>query len=148
MEGPHSLRHWIRGLDEGEGLYWPYEDNGLVERTVTEERIRYFVANPPEDTRAWTRAMVLRAVSPEEIELVDWDSIRVKVEGRSYWPLYRTLILADPLGFAKAEAEPVFRQAATIGQLVDGLEDLAAGGAPEDRLPEPQRGQQVCGQRN
>jgi proteasome accessory factor A len=108
-------------LDAAEGLYWAYERSGSVERVVSEEQIERFTQEPPEDTRAWTRAMLLRRASSEVAE-VDWDSIRFKIRGRNYWPTYRTLELADPLGFTRAEAEPAFLETETLSQALDALE--------------------------
>ena len=108
-------------LDAAEGLYWAYERSGSVERVVSEEQIERFTQEPPEDTRAWTRAMLLRRASGEVAE-VDWDSIRFKIRGRNYWPTYRTLELADPLGFTRAEAEPAFLETETLSQALDALD--------------------------
>ena len=50
-------------LDPG-GLYWAYERSGFAERLVGEDRIRHFCSEPPSETRAWTRAMLLRTAHP------------------------------------------------------------------------------------
>lgn len=78
-------------LDPAQGLYWTYEREGLVERVVPEERIEWFTKNPPEDTRAWTRAMLLRRAGAEAIDDVDWDFVRVRDGGRRW-----TVRLDDP----------------------------------------------------
>jgi len=54
------IDHLYSSLDD-DGLYWAYEASGFTEQLVTEERISHFTANPPEDTRAWTRAMLAAA---------------------------------------------------------------------------------------
>ncbi len=109
-------------LDDGEGLYWAYERNGFVERAVSEEQIERFVEEPPEDTRAWTRAMLLRHARPEDVEEVDWDSIRFNIRRRSYWPIRRTLDFVHPLGHGKAAAEHCFRDAESFEEILDALE--------------------------
>ena len=68
-------------LDPEAGLYWVYERAGLLERVVPEERIAWFVENPPEDTRAWARAMLLRRAGSLQVDDVDWDRIRFCMEG-------------------------------------------------------------------
>jgi len=78
-------------LDPTQGLYWTYERQDLVERVVPEERIEWFTKNPPEDTRAWTRAMLLRRAGGEAIDDVDWDFVRVRDGGRQL-----TVRLDDP----------------------------------------------------
>ena len=87
-------------LDLSDGLYWAYEKAGAVERLVSDEEIERFVQDPPEDTRAYTRAMLLRKVDPEKIDDVDWDSVRFAQDRngrmaartrRSTWPILSRL---------------------------------------------------------
>jgi hypothetical protein len=90
-------------LDPAQGLYWACEAEGAVERVVSEERIAHFVREPPEDTRAWARAMLLRGREPERIVAVDWDSITYREGGWAHGaPLYR-VDLCDPLGFTRED---------------------------------------------
>jgi proteasome accessory factor A len=112
-----------------DGLYFAYKDSGFVEQLVTPERIAHFAANPPEDTRAWTRAMLLRRAASEgvEIDTVDWDRMVFKFRGRRSWPSFRTLDLSDPLAFTRAEAEPIFELSQSFAELLDGLESVAGG---------------------
>jgi proteasome accessory factor A len=116
----------------GDGLYWAYQASGFAEQLVPPERIAHFTANPPADTRAWTRAMLLRRASNDnvDVESVDWDRITFKIRGRYAWPSYRTLDLANPLGFTQAEAQPIFDQCEDFGELLDALESHSAGEAP------------------
>jgi proteasome accessory factor A len=111
-------------------LYWAYEASGFTEQLVTEERISHFTANPPEDTRAWTRAMLLRRAAAGSIASVDWDRISFKLRGKHSWPYYRTLDLADPLGFTRAEAEPIFESSLDLEEALDALSALTAPDAP------------------
>ncbi len=108
-------------LDREEGIYLGFEREGLVERVVGEEDVHRFEREPPEDTRAWTRAMLLRRHG-WEIEEVDWDVIRVRVgrEGTGSRP--RTLDLSDPLGSGRAMAESCFEGATDLESLIDALE--------------------------
>ncbi len=114
-------------LDDLEGLYWTFEKNGFVERIVSEDQIGMFSNNPPENTRAWTRAMLLRHADPEEIEDVDWDSISFSIRRTGYWPSRRTLDLSHPLYYTKGEAEPCFRNAKSLEEILDALEILRNG---------------------
>jgi len=124
------IDHLYSSLDNG-GLYRAYEDCGFAEQLVAPERIAHFFANPPQDTRAWTRAMLLRRASSDNIEVqsVDWDRITFKIRGPYSWPSYRTLDMADPLGFTQELAQPVFNNCADFKDLLDGLESLPAGKA-------------------
>lgn len=121
-------------LDD-DGLYRAY-DGGFVEQLVPPEDIDRFIANPPADTRAWTRAMLLRRALCDnvDVESVDWDRITFKIPGRHAWPAYRTLDLADPLGFTQEQAQPVFDSCEDFGDLLDELKSLSSGVAPSSAL--------------
>jgi proteasome accessory factor A len=111
-----------------DGLYWAYEASGFVEQLVTPERIAHFTREPPADTRAWTRAMLLRRAQEDGVTVssVDWDTMTFKLRGRHAWPTYRTLELADPFGFTRTKAEPIFDSAEDFADLLDGLESLSS----------------------
>lgn len=106
-------------LDPEEGLYWAYERSGLIERLVSDERIEHFVSHPPENTRAWGRAMLLR-LAGDEIDEVNWDQLTFRrAKGRERMRLN----LPDPLGFARSDVEPAL---ANDPELDDVLEALGA----------------------
>jgi proteasome accessory factor A len=115
------LDHLYSSLDESEGLYWAYESGGLVERVVTDEDVGRFTMSPPEDTRAWTRAMLLRWAGPDGVDDVDWDSMRFKTAYERYRTTYRRLELASPLAHTKADSERAFEDARTLDELLDLL---------------------------
>jgi len=95
-------------LDEEIGLYWAYERAGMVERLVSEEQVEKFVHDPPEDTRAWTRAMMLRWGGAERVDAVDWDSITFRKPSAGYQSEYVKVRLDNPLGFTRARMEHRF----------------------------------------
>jgi proteasome accessory factor A len=121
------IDHLYSSLDN-DGLYWAYEASGFAEQLVTPERIAYFTANPPTDTRAWTRAMLLRRANPDSVVSVDWDAITFKLPGRYNWPSYRTIDLANPLGFTQAEVQSIFDHSSGFEDLLDVLEGHSARG--------------------
>ena len=131
MKQRRSL-HWdspeIRHLDQvyasldPSGLYWAFEQSGFAERLLNEERIRHFCAEPPGDTRAWTRAMLLRAAPAEWVDNVDWDSLSFRVRDGSYWPARRTIEMGNPLGMTAAEMAPLFAAEGSFADLLDTLE--------------------------
>jgi hypothetical protein len=95
-------------LDPDEGLFWPHAASGLVEPWISEEETQRFVHEPPDDTRAWTRAMLLRRLDPAEIERVDWDGVVVETATtRARFEVQ----LDDPLAFTRAESAPLFAAA-------------------------------------
>jgi proteasome accessory factor A len=87
-------------LELSEGLYWAQEAAGTVDRVVDEDRIEQLTHEPPVDTRAWTRAMLLRAIGASQITDVDWDSLRF---GGLALPL------DDPRRFGRRETLELFR---------------------------------------
>jgi proteasome accessory factor A len=115
-------------LDASDGLYWAYERAGAVERVVSEAEIVRFETEPPEDTRAWTRAMLLRLAGRSRIDGIDWDWLRFKpAPGR--W-ISEYVDLPDPLGFTKAEVGHLFEGTPTLD---DVLTALQATPAPPER---------------
>jgi proteasome accessory factor A len=109
-------------LDRDAGLYWAHERRGDVERLVSEAEIERFVHEPPDDTRAWTRAMLLRIAGARGVQDVDWDAIRFRKVVPGYWTRSRTLRLDDPLAFTKAAVADVIGGAATLDDILDALE--------------------------
>ena len=102
-----QLDHMYGNLDPSSGLYWAYESAGAVEQLVPESRVAQFVSAPPEDTRAWTRAMLLRRADGDDtVEEIDWD--RMRWRGRNWWAASRTLDMSNPLGLTRADSGPVF----------------------------------------
>jgi proteasome accessory factor A len=122
------LDHMYSSLDSSEGIYWAYEASGFVERVVSADEIERFVYEPPVDTRAWTRATLLRLVEPEAVDDVNWDFIRFKYRDENSRTITRTLDLASPLAFTRIETERIFQESGSLGQLLDAL-----GAPPEDK---------------
>jgi proteasome accessory factor A len=116
-------------LDPG-GLYWSFERSGFAERLLDEDRIRHFCSEPPSDTRAWTRAMLLRSARPEWVDSVDWDSISFRVRDGSYWTDRYRIDMSNPLGLTQAEVAPLFAADGRFSDLLDAL-DAASGALTE-----------------
>ena len=107
------LDHLYSSLDPAEGLYWAYQEQGLVETVVEEAEIARRVTEPPPDTRAWARAMLLRGLDPEAVERVDWDSIQIAMPGGGEsW----VVELGSPLLSGKGELRGRFRRLTPRGQ--------------------------------
>ena len=115
-------------LDPEEGLFRAYEREGRIQRVVTEEEIERFLHEPPDDTRAWLRAQILRRVeegSIRHLDFIDWDTVRFRFHERrpDAWSTYRyrTLPMNNPLGFTREACEAVLEEAPS---LTDALEAL------------------------
>jgi len=119
----------------GDGLYWAYEASGFTEQLITPERIAHFTANPPADTRAWARAMLLRRADPESVARVDWDAIAFRLEGRYGWPSHRTLDLSDPLRGTETELMPIFEESYDFEDLLDALSAQLSDRVPLLKTP-------------
>jgi hypothetical protein len=107
-----ELRHLDQiygSLDTGEGLFWPHLESGLVEPWVSEAEVARFVDEPPGDTRAFTRALLLRHLDPREIVRVDWD--RVVVEKSRPYERFE-IALDDPLSFTREQTASFFESVA------------------------------------
>ncbi len=130
-------------LDPEEGLFWSYARSGTLEQVVSAERIEHFRYNPPEDTRAWGRAMWLRYAGRHRTTCVDWDRVEVKVPrvGHRY-PRATRIDLSDPLGSTRADLGSVFEDAegAGLAELVDRLEahDRRIEERPVEARPAPE----------
>lgn len=122
-------------LDPRRGLYWRYEPT-VVERVVTDEEIELLRRTPPEDTRAWGRAMLLR-LGGDLVEDVNWDFIKFRTE-YGYWSGVRRLDLADPLGFTRAALAPVLDRSESLEDVLEAME----------RQPEPPRHGETNGRRH
>ncbi len=123
------LDHLYASLDRHEGLFWQCRDQGIVERVVDATAIERFKLNPPANTRAWTRAMLLRRAG-HAIEEMDWDSMRFWLAD-SYWFRRRTLEMSNPLGFTAAALAGADIEEATIEETLDLLEGSATDDDPD-----------------
>src|SRR5205085_1907421 len=56
-------------LDPQEGLFWQMAAAGHIEDMPTPERIERFVQEPPEDSRAYLRAHVLRRFGEQVVDM-------------------------------------------------------------------------------
>jgi proteasome accessory factor A len=130
------LDHMYASLDPAEGLYWALERAGAVQKVVSDGEIERFVHEPPENTRAWLRAYILRHADPGAVDDVDWDMVRMRQKNPSpgSWPAYHhpELWMSDPLRFTREECEPVLKAAPS---LMDGLAALGLGRQVENGLP-------------
>ncbi len=107
-------------IDPNDSLFLSLDAAGRFEPVATEAEIAHFVSAPPENTRAWTRAMLLRAAGPERVVDVDWDRIQLKADDGYSGQL--RVRLPDPLGAVKSEASPIFSEAEDFSSLLQGLQ--------------------------
>ena len=128
-----AIRHLDQlyaSVDERDGLFWPLEASGQVDCVVDAAAIERARHEPPPDTRAWTRAHLLRLAGNSRVELVDWDRVRVSLP-TSRPPYYRarTVHLPVPFGHTRLENERHFTPAPPLAAVLDEL-----GAADEPQL--------------
>jgi proteasome accessory factor A len=115
------LDQMYSSIDPADSLFHSLDAAGVFEPVATEEEIVHFVSNAPENTRAWTRAMLLRAAGPDRVARVDWDRIDLKSSGDYRQPV--NVQLPDPLGATRSDTEAVFAESGDFTSLLDQLHD-------------------------
>jgi len=115
------LDHAYSSLDPARGLYWAHERLGTVEQLVPAARIAHFEEEPPDDTRAWTRAMLLRRAGPDAVQDMDWDFLRIAVGGGYLGLESRTLLLEDPFGPPRTTVEAALAWATSLDELLAAI---------------------------
>jgi len=120
--GIKGLDHLYSSLDPGEGIYWAYEADGAVKTLVSDEMIERCRQQPPDGTRAYTRAMLLRKAGKASVDTVDWDSMRFRERHEArWWPTYRTLYMPDPLALGRSETGELMEGGADLSEALDEL---------------------------
>jgi proteasome accessory factor A len=132
-------------LDPDEGLFFQMVRAGVVKDMPTDHQIAAAMRQPPEDTRAYLRAHVLRKYG-HLASTIDWSHINFRVAGsRSWWSMAR-LPMPDPRRWGKAEADPMLANCETLEDLVDAVVQLTEAeeftgpngrSAPASREPAP-----------
>ncbi len=114
------LDHLYASLDPVQGLYWSMEGAGQIDRVVADETIERFVTEPPDDTRAWGRAMLLRRTGLLTEE-VDWDVVRARLTDEHGYTQSVRIDLADPLGATRADWSATLQNERTLPTLIRAL---------------------------
>ena len=115
------LDHCYANIDPAEGLFWTCQDSPHAARIVSDATIERFATQPPEDTRAWTRAMLLRLADPDQIDSIDWDRITF-VTGSDWRGEFRqTLDMSNPLAMGRDEMGHFFDRGANLAETLAEL---------------------------
>jgi len=117
-----TLDHLYSSLNPAEGLYWALEKNDAVERLVTDDEIEHFTHEPPEETRAWLRAQMLRRMRPAALLEVDWEVIRFRAWApEAHAPCYYALHMPDPARFSQADCNAALEAAGNFREALGSL---------------------------
>ncbi len=117
------LDHLFSSLDPSTGLFIQAERDGLVDRVVSGDQIDKFTRQPPTNTRAWTRSMVLRAAG-DRVEHVDWDEVRLR-DTSGPWPETSTIRLPDPHGYTREWFERLLAHSGHPDAAIDWMSEPA-----------------------
>ena len=121
-----EIRHldqMFASVDKSDGLFWACEQAGLTDVIAGEDQIRRAMHEPPEDTRAWTRAQLLRRAGAARIEGVDWDLVEVRVDApQACEAEHQTVHLPFPFGGTRAENGQLFSCHRPLEDIVGALE--------------------------
>jgi proteasome accessory factor A len=115
---------WYSSLDPQEGLFLQLAAAGQVEGMPSAAEIERFAEEPPDETRAYLRAHLLRRLG-EDIVDMDWDRIRFRMQTDRYWSSGTWLVMPDPMQYGRAESEPILEHSGSVKELVEALGDRA-----------------------
>ena len=103
-------------LRKGKGLYNTLSKGGYVERILTDEEIKMAHERPPEDTRAYFRAMCLKKF-PKELYAASWSSVQFDVGNSAI----KSIPLMEPLRGTKELISDLLENSETAEELIKGL---------------------------
>lgn len=107
-------------IDRDEGLFFQMARAGVVAEMPSDAEVLHAVAEPPNDTRAYLRAHVLRRFG-EHISRMDWSHMDFRVPNRGSWWMVAHMPLPNPRGFGKEEADPILQRCANLDELVEAV---------------------------
>lgn len=105
-------------LEPQDGLFLQLAKAGQVEWMPDEATIERFVSEPPDDTRAYLRAHLLRKLG-DDVSEVEWDRMRFRTAGDRYYWGGITLGMPDPARWGKEESDPVLGTCQTAAEFVE-----------------------------
>ena len=86
----------------------------------TPERVTRFVEEPPDETRAYLRAHVLRRFG-EHVSHMDWEDIRFRLRTDVWWRTVTVLPMPDPTAYGREESEPILAASGSLRELIAGV---------------------------
>jgi len=111
-------------IDPDVSLFFQAAGGGFVERMPTHDAVEHYAFEPPDDTRAYFRAHVLRRYG-DAVSSMDWSRITFRVPGVRHWWSTADLPMSDPCRFHREETESLFEECSTLEDLVDAANALA-----------------------
>ncbi len=103
-------------IDPASGLFYRLQDQGRMQRLLTDEAVEKCVFAPPEDTRAYFRGRCIEKY-PGEMYLVNWE-----VVGFDQGDCHRMVPLLNPLKATRSHVEHFFEAADSAARLLELIE--------------------------
>jgi len=108
-------------------LFYLLQDAGQVERVIDDAAIEHFLRHPPDDTRAYTRAMCLEKYGPS-VWAVNWERVTFRLPDQQGRPGQEgNLLLLNPCRSTRADNQTLFAQAHTPAMFLEALRSLRRG---------------------
>jgi hypothetical protein len=120
-------------LDPDVSLFFQMADSGLVERMPDAQTLRRWTFEPPDDTRAYFRAHVLRRHG-DAVSSMDWSRITFRIPTGRHWASFAEIPLLDPRRFNRADSESLLEQHSTLEALVEHANAMAQEHALPQKL--------------
>jgi len=112
-------------LDPEVSLFFQAAATGCVERMPDRGTIERFLRQPPDDTRAYFRAHVLRRYG-QAVSSMDWSRIVFRVPGSRYWWSTSEIPMPDPRRLTRPETESLLNECSTLEEVVEAAHTLPA----------------------
>ena len=111
-------------LDPDVSLFYRAANQGFVEQMPDDATIDRFTYEPPDDTRAYFRAHVLRQFG-DHVSSIDWSKITFRVPSGRHWWAFADVQLGDPRRFNREETESFLEECSSVEELVESAAALA-----------------------
>jgi proteasome accessory factor A len=120
-------------VDPDEGLFWRMAQAGKVEAMPEPERVTRFLDEPPDDSRAYLRAHLLRRFGGL-VQRIDWDHLRFRVQTNRHWWSETVLSLPDLDRFGRDETQPLLERCSSLDELMEAIDDLTGPKSSDGRV--------------
>ena len=119
-------------LDPSEGLFFQMAAGGCVAEMPSDAEIERAVEEPPEDTRAYLRAQILRRWG-SAVAAMDWSWIDFRMQAtRGWWSVAR-LPMPDPRRLTRGEVDAILAECEDVEDLLAALAQDASDDHGDER---------------
>ena len=110
-------------LDRERSLFFRMADDGFVHGMPTPEEVARYRDHPPDDTRAWFRAQLLRRYG-DAVMSINWDRIVFGLRYRRHWWSHAEIRMPDPRRHTRSECESLLEQCSCLEDVIEAACDL------------------------